>query len=98
MRYICSYVHQGRIGVLVEMASESDFAHRTDEFQEFARALAMQIAASKPASVAELMHQAWLMDGAITVKVRLAQLSDLLVEKLSVLRFVLWDTDQQLSP
>jgi len=46
---IVSYIHPGnRIGVLVEINCETDFVARTDEFQELAKNIAMQIAASKP--------------------------------------------------
>jgi elongation factor Ts len=44
-----SYVHMNsRIGVLVELNCESDFVARNTEFQELAREIAMQIAASRP--------------------------------------------------
>lgn len=44
-----SYIHAGgRIGVLVEVNCETDFVAMTDQFKEFARDIAMQIAASSP--------------------------------------------------
>ncbi|MCG7407463.1 translation elongation factor Ts [Paenibacillus sp. ACRRX] len=44
-----SYIHAGgRIGVLVEINCETDFVAKTDQFQEFARDIAMHIAASAP--------------------------------------------------
>ncbi len=46
---IGSYVHMtGKIGVLVEVNSETDFVARTDEFQELAKNIAMQVAAANP--------------------------------------------------
>ncbi len=45
---IISYVHGGRIGVIVEINSETDFVGKLDEFQEFGRDVAMQIAAANP--------------------------------------------------
>jgi elongation factor Ts len=45
---IGSYVHNGKIGVLVEVNCESDFVARTADFQTLAKDLAMQIAASDP--------------------------------------------------
>jgi elongation factor Ts len=46
---IQSYIHPGsRLGVLVEINCETDFVARTDEFIEFSRDIAMQIAASNP--------------------------------------------------
>ncbi|MFD2116798.1 translation elongation factor Ts [Paenibacillus yanchengensis] len=44
-----SYIHAGgRIGVLVEINCETDFVAKTDQFREFARDVAMHIAASNP--------------------------------------------------
>ena len=47
-----SYIHQGsRLGVLVEVNCETDFVARTDDFQGFAKDVAMHIAASQPIAV-----------------------------------------------
>jgi len=43
-----SYVHSGRIGVIVEVNCETDFVARLPEFKEFAHQIAMQIAAMNP--------------------------------------------------
>lgn len=43
-----SYIHGGRIGVLVEVNSETDFVAKNDEFKQFVRDMAMQVAASNP--------------------------------------------------
>ena len=44
-----SYIHgDGRIGVLVEVNIETDFAAKNPEFREFVKDVAMQIAAAKP--------------------------------------------------
>ncbi|RLE09709.1 translation elongation factor Ts [Candidatus Aerophobetes bacterium] len=46
---IASYVHHnGNVGVLVEVHCQSDFVARTDEFQTFAKDIAMHIAAFNP--------------------------------------------------
>lgn len=45
---VTSYIHGGRIGVLVEINSETDFVAKNEEFQEFGRDVAMQIAAANP--------------------------------------------------
>lgn len=45
---IDSYVHGGRIGVLVEVNCETDFVARTDDFKALVHDLAMHIAASNP--------------------------------------------------
>ena len=44
-----AYVHAGeKIGVLVEVNCETDFVARTDDFRDFAKNVAMQIAAMQP--------------------------------------------------
>ena len=49
-----SYIHAGgKIGSMVEVNCETDFVARTDRFVEFARDLALHIAAAAPLAVAE---------------------------------------------
>lgn len=44
-----SYIHMGgKIGVLVEVNCESDFVARNDDFKQFVKDVAMQVAASSP--------------------------------------------------
>lgn len=45
---IDSYIHNGRIGVLIEVNTETDFVAKNDEFKQFVRDMAMQVAASSP--------------------------------------------------
>ena len=46
---VSTYIHAGgQIGAMVEVACETDFVARTDEFQAFAREVAMHVAASDP--------------------------------------------------
>lgn len=47
-----SYIHMGgKIGVLVEVNCETDFVARGDQFKNFVKDIAMQIAAAKPSYV-----------------------------------------------
>jgi elongation factor Ts len=50
---IDSYVHSGRIGVVVEVNCETDFVARLDDFKKVAHEIAMQIAAMSPKYVTE---------------------------------------------
>ena len=46
---VYSYIHQGsRLGVLLDIGCETDFVAKTEEFQELAHNVAMQIAATNP--------------------------------------------------
>jgi len=47
-----SYIHMGgKLGVLVEVNCETDFVAKNDDFKEFARNLAMHIAATNPVGI-----------------------------------------------
>ena len=49
---VYSYIHHGgRLGVLVEVNCETDFVAKTDDFQDLAHNVAMQIAATNPVAV-----------------------------------------------
>lgn len=45
---IDSYVHGGRIGVVLELNCETDFVARLDDFKELAHQMSMQVAAMSP--------------------------------------------------
>jgi len=49
---IQSYIHMGgKLGVMVEVNCETDFVAKNEDFQEFAKNVAMQIAATNPVAV-----------------------------------------------
>lgn len=50
---IGSYLHDGRIGVLVEVNCETDFVARNEKFTDLVKDVAMHIAASNPEFVSE---------------------------------------------
>ncbi len=51
---VTSYIHPGeRLGVLLELNCETDFASRTEEFRQLAKDLCMQVAASAPLYVSK---------------------------------------------
>jgi elongation factor Ts len=59
-----AYIHgEGRMGVLVEVNSETDFVARTDEFRRLAREVAMQIGARDPRWIAREDVPADVVDG-----------------------------------
>ncbi len=50
---IQSYIHMnGKLGVLVEVNCETDFVAKNEDFQDFAKNIAMHIAASNPLGIA----------------------------------------------
>jgi elongation factor Ts len=50
---IGTYVHNGKIGVLIELNCETDFVARNPDFQTLAKDLAMHVAASDPRFVSK---------------------------------------------
>jgi elongation factor Ts len=47
-----SYIHMGgKIGVMVEVNCETDFVAKTDDFMEFAKNIAMHVAATNPVGI-----------------------------------------------
>ncbi len=85
---VASYVHAGgRVGAIVEIASETDFVARSDEFQKLAQEVAMQVAAMSPADVNELLTQAYIRDASKTIKDLVTTLAASVGENVSVRRF-----------
>ena len=48
-----SYIHDGRLGAIVEVNCETSFVAKTDEFKDLAHKIAMQIASMNPLYVSE---------------------------------------------
>lgn len=49
---IYSYIHPGsKLGVLIEIGCETDFVARNDDFQAFAKDVAIQVAAASPITI-----------------------------------------------
>src|SRR5256884_5227965 len=58
-----SYIHMGgRVGVLVEVNCETDFAARSEEFQQLVKDIAMHIAAAEPRYVSRAEITAGTLD------------------------------------
>ena len=50
---VSSYIHDNRLGAIVEVNCETSFVANTDEFKELAHKIAMQIASMNPLYVSE---------------------------------------------
>lgn len=93
--FIESYVHNGGIGVLVELGVSDSVVTKSGVFTSLAKDLAMHIAAMAPASIEELLQQPSVKDPDITVNQLIARVAGDLREKIAVVRFVRWSADQQ---
>ena len=84
---IASYIHSGgRIGALVDLASETDFVSRGDVFQKLAQEIAMQVAAMNPATVEELLEQPYIRDGSKKIKDLVTEVASTTKENVHVRR------------
>ena len=63
-----AYVHNERIGVLMNISAETDFVVRSEPFRALAHELAMQIAAVGSKDVEGLLAQPYIRDEKRTVK------------------------------
>ncbi|HEX8800432.1 MAG TPA: hypothetical protein VF772_17570 [Terriglobales bacterium] len=88
VRFIQSYVDNGRVGVLVEFGLETWVITERREFLDLSSGLAMHIAALDPDSLGALLRQDYLKEPTITVEKVLAAGSALMGERISVTRFV----------
>lgn len=90
-----SYFHTtGTIGVMVEVACETDFVAKTDDFQKLANDLAMHIAGFNPVDVAELLTQPHLRDASRTVTEVINEAIQKLGERIEVVRFSRFEVGQ----
>lgn len=81
------YVHGGKIGVMVEINCETDFVARGDDFKNFAKDVAMQIASMAPETVEALLEQDFIKGGG-TVADYLSTVTGKLGERIVIKRFV----------
>jgi elongation factor Ts len=106
-----AYVHTGgRVGAMVELNCETDFAARTDEFKELAHNLAMQVAAMDPKFVSEeevpkgadiepqaacLLLQPYIKDQELTIQDIITETIARVGENIKVSRFARFELGEQ---
>lgn len=79
-----AYVHHnGSVGALAKLATQTDFVARTKEVKDLARDVAMQVAATGTVTNA-LLNEPWIKNPALTVGQRVAQVSAQVGEKIVV--------------
>lgn len=82
-----TYIHGGRVGVLLEVRAETDFVTRSEPFREFAKDLALQIAAAAPETVDDLMKQPFIKDDTMTIENLLKATIAKVGENMKIVRF-----------
>ena len=84
----------GKIGVMIEVNSETDFVAKNNDFQRFAQELAELVAVRNPADIAALSQ---LSIGGDTVEARRNALIQKIGENIAIRRFVRYETSGNLA-
>ncbi len=82
-----SYIHNDRVGVLLELRCETDFVARNEIFRELGHNIAMHIAAMNPENIDELMGQNYIKDESKTIEELIKEVIARLGENIKIERF-----------
>ncbi len=82
-----TYIHSGRVGVMLELRVETDFVAHSEPVKQFAKDLAMHIAAMAPESVDDLLKQPFVKDQDMTIEALLTATIAKVGENMKVARF-----------
>lgn len=75
-------------GVLIELLCETDFVAKNEEFAQFAKSLAMQVASMHPADVDELLKQEYIREPGKTIQTLVNEAIHKFGENIKIKRFV----------
>jgi len=84
---IDSYVHLGKIGVLVEVNCETDFVARNEDFKKFVHEISLQVAQSESESIDQLLAEEYFREAGKTIDDLLKELIGKIGENIKVKRF-----------
>lgn len=91
---VASYIHGGKIGVLLEVGCNTDFVARNDEFQQFCQDVAMHIAAMAPKYVTRDEVPAELVASELEIfKAQAADKPEQIREKIATGKLDKWYSD-----
>lgn len=82
-----AYVHQGKVGVLVEVRCETDFVARTDEYKNLSHEIALQVCSMNPKNVDELLKEPYIRDPKLTIADLVKQTVAKVGENITVAKF-----------
>lgn len=89
------YNHMGKIGVMLELACESDFVAKNPNFKELAHKIGMQIASMNPKNVDELLKQEFFADPAVTIQDYINTQIGQIKENIVVKRFIRFELGEE---
>ena len=93
VRYIHAFVHGCRIGVLVEVGTETDYLTKSPEFEAWVHDIAIHIAGKGPADLGELMGQQFVKDETKSIRDLVREARTRFREHIEIMRFVRWDNE-----
>jgi elongation factor Ts len=82
-----SYVHAGKVGVLLEILCETDFVAKTDDFKNLSHEICLQIASMEPKDVKALLKQEYIRDAKVTIENLIKQTIGKLGENITISKF-----------
>jgi len=85
---IDSYIHLGKIGVLVELNCETDFVARNEDFKKIAHEVALQVVSSDAEDVATFLQESYFKDESKTIQDLLTDVIAKTGENIKIKRFV----------
>lgn len=87
-----SYVHHnGKVATLLELACQTDFVARTDDFITLGKGLAMQVAISEATEVTDLLKLNYIKDSSKTVEAVIKEAILKTGENITITRFIKWE-------
>ncbi|MEZ4680369.1 MAG: hypothetical protein R2932_39730 [Caldilineaceae bacterium] len=86
-----SYVHQGRVGVMIDVRCATDFVARTAQFQELCKELALQVTAGLEGE--DLLAQPYIRNPRQSVQELIEETSRQVNEPITVQRTMRWSLD-----
>ncbi len=86
-----SYIHNERVGVLLELRCETDFVAKNHLFKELADNLAMQIVAMNPEDIDELLKLPYIKDESLVIDEVIKQSIAKIGENIRIERFCVYE-------
>jgi len=88
---IDAYVHDGKIGVLVELTCETDFVAKNEEFKKLAHEIALQVAGGQFENTQELLDSPFFKEPSIKIEDMVTEIAAKVGENVQIKRFVKYE-------
>lgn len=85
---IYAYVHNGKVGSMINMACETDFVAKTDEFQKLCKEVALQVTSMDYENKDELLEAEYIRDPSKKIKDLITETIAQLGENIELVEFV----------